>query len=112
MFAPLWYADIVSLADTGYTQSDGFADFSEAFDARGGAAAGLHGVCFYTRQDIGTARQAIRLSLAFWGAPEGADTDMLRVSERIVHVFRQAGFAVAWDGTPGRRPELDLRTLP
>lgn len=110
VFATLGRAGVVSLHDAGYTQSDGFSDASEAFHDGGGEAAGLHGICFYTRQDLNAAKRSSRLSLAFWGAPEGADADMLRVGDLIVETFRDAGFQVQWNQTASRRPELDLRT--
>ncbi|MBW8807264.1 MAG: ankyrin repeat domain-containing protein [Lysobacter sp.] len=110
VFAALRPAGVVALHDAGYTQSDGFSDAGEAFLDGGGEAAGLHGVCFYTRQDLNAAKRASRLSLAFWGAPEGADADMLRVGRLVVEAFRDAGFQVQWDETAARRPELDLRT--
>ena len=109
VFEGLWQDGIVALEDAGYTQSDGFADCSEAFHAHGGEAAGLHGFCFYTRQDLQAAKRTSRLSLAFWGAPAGADADMLRVGRRVVERCREAGLQVEWDGSAGRRPELDLR---
>lgn len=110
VFATLGQAGVVALHDAGYTQSEGFTDAGEAFLDGGGEAAGLHGVCFYTRQDLNAAKRSSRLSLAFWGAPEGADADMLRVGRLIVAAFRDAGFQVQWNETAARRPELDLRT--
>lgn len=109
VFATLGEAGVIALHDAGYTQSDGFSDASEAFVDGGGEAAGLHGVCFYTRQDLNAAKRSSRLSLAFWGAPEGADADMLRVGGLIVDAFRQAGFQVQWNETASLRPALDLR---
>jgi hypothetical protein len=67
-------------------------------------------VCFYTRQDLNAAKRSSRLSLAFWGAPEGADADMLRAGRRIVDAFRDAGFEVQWNESASLRPALDLRT--
>lgn len=108
MFEVLTQAGLVALQDAGTTQSDGFADCSEAFHARGGAAAGLHGFCFYTRQDRNRAKKEGRLDLAFWGAPEGADTDMLRVGGLILRAAEAAGLPVAWNGSAARRPTLTL----
>lgn len=108
LFASLTDAGLVALQDAGMTQSDGFSDCSEVFHERGGAAAGLHGFCFYTRQDRNRAKREGRLDLAFWGAPEGADADMLRVGELIVRTAESAGFSVTWNGNAGRRPTLLL----
>ncbi|MCR6480466.1 ankyrin repeat domain-containing protein [Variovorax sp. ZS18.2.2] len=111
VFDALTKAGLVTLQDAGQTQSDGFSDCSEAFRERGGKAAGVHGFCFYTRQDLNRAKSTSQLSLAFWGAPKGADADMQRVGELIVEHFRKAGFEVRWNGAASMRPEVDLREL-
>jgi bifunctional non-homologous end joining protein LigD len=108
LFASLTQAGLVALQDAGTTQSDGFADCSEIFHERGGAAAGLHGFCFYTRQDRNRAKREGRLELAFWGAPEGGDADMVRVGELIVRAAEAAGLPAAWNGSSARRPSLTL----
>lgn len=108
LFAALTEAGLVALQDAGTTQSDGFSDCSEIFHERGGAAAGLHGFCFYTRQDRNRAKREGRMDLAFWGAPEGADADMLRVGELIVRAAQSAGLPVTWNGSSARRPTLVL----
>lgn len=108
LFTALTQAGLVALQDAGTTQSDGFADCSEHFHERGGAAAGLHGFCFYTRQDRNRAKREGRLDLAFWGAPEGADPDMLRVGELIVRAAESAGLSVTWNGSSAVRPTLVL----
>ncbi|MBJ2155162.1 DUF6891 domain-containing protein [Variovorax sp. IB41] len=109
VFEALTKAGLVALQDAGQTQSDGFSDCTEAFHERGGEAAGVHGFCFYTRQDLNRAKRTSQLSLAYWGAPQGADADMLRVGELIVGRFRTAGFEVRWNGAASMRPEVDLR---
>ncbi|MBB1593659.1 ankyrin repeat domain-containing protein [Achromobacter sp. UMC46] len=108
LFEALTQAGLVAMQDVGTTQSDGFADCSEVFHERGGATAGLHGFCFYTRQDRNRAKKEGRLDLAFWGAPEGADADMLRVAQLIVREAAAAGMPVAWNGSAARRPTLTL----
>ena len=109
-FAALTAAGIVTLHDAGTTQSDGFSDSSEVFHERGGEAAGLHGFCFYTRQDLNRAKRTSQLSLAFWGAPKGAAADMLRVGRLIVKAFEAAGTPVRWNESAATRPEVDLRS--
>ncbi|WPH17911.1 ankyrin repeat domain-containing protein [Variovorax paradoxus] len=110
VFAALTQAGLVALQDAGETQSDGFSDCSDAFRERGGSKAGVHGFCFYTRQDLNRAKRTSQLSLAFWGAPEGGDADMQRVGELVVGQFRGAGFEVRWNGAASMRPEVDLRS--
>jgi hypothetical protein len=108
VFATLERAGLVALQDAGTTQEDGFSDCSEIWHERGGAGAGLHGFCYYTRQDLQRAKRSALLSLAFWGAPEGAPVDMERVGKLIVESFRASGFEVDWDGTGGMRPIVHL----
>lgn len=108
MFEALTQAGLVAMQDVGTTQSDGFDDCSEVFDERGGVAAGLQGFCFYTRPDRNRAKKEGRLDLAFWGAPEGADADMLRVGGLIVRAAEAAGLPVVWNGSAARRPTLTL----
>lgn len=101
---------LVALQDAGYTQSDGFSDCAEVFHESGGQDAGLHGFCFYTRQDLNRAKRTGQLTLAFWGAPDGQPKDMERVGELIVEAFRSDGFEVEWDGSGGTRPTVNLRS--
>jgi bifunctional non-homologous end joining protein LigD len=100
---------LIALQDVGYTQEDGFSDCSEAFQDRGGQDAGVHGFCYYTRQELNRAKRTSQLPLAFWGAPEGADNDMKRVGELIVDAFRSAGFSIEWNGSSSVRPTLYLK---
>ena len=99
---------LVTLQDAGYTQEDGFSDCAEVFQEHGGKDAGLHGFCYYTRQDLNRAKRTSKLPLAFWGAPEGQPEDMERVGRLIVDAFRASGFSVAWDGSGGMRPTVYL----
>lgn len=109
VFATLAAAGLVVLQDAGTTQEDGFADCTEIWQRRGGAAAGLHGFCFYTRQDLTRAKRTSALTLAFWGAPEGAEPDMQRVGKQVVEAFERAGYSVAWSGSGARRPTVYLQ---
>lgn len=111
VFDTLTAAGIVALRDTGSSQEDGFAECAEAYRKGGGAAAGLHGFCYYTRQDTKRAKRTSRLPLAFWGAPQGEPSDMQRVGQLIVQAFRDHGFGVDWNGSGGTRPIVDLRTV-
>ena len=102
---------LVTLHDAGYTQEDGFSDCAEEFRDRGGEDAGLHGCCFYTRQDLNRAKRTSQLSLAFCGAPDGADEDTKRVGEMIVGAFGMAGFSYEWNGSPSVRPTVYLTEM-
>ncbi len=109
VFSALEAGGLVALQDAGTTQSDGFSDCAEVFGDKGGEAAGLHGFCFYSRQDLNRARRTSALPLSFWGAPAGAETDMKRVGRQVVDAFGQAGFTVQWNGSGGSRPTVYLQ---
>lgn len=111
VFSALETGGLVVLQDAGVTQSDGFSDCAEVFEAKGGQSAGLHGFCFYSRQDLNRVKRSSALTLSFWGAPEGAEPDMRRVGQQIVDAFRQAGFDVHWNGSGGSRPTLYLQPV-
>jgi hypothetical protein len=108
-FDSLSGSGLITLHDAGYAQEDGFSDCSEKFRNRGGVEAGLHGFCYYTRQDLNRAKRTSQLSLAFWGAPEGGDEDMKRVGDLIVDTFRNAGFSIEWNGSSSARPTVHLQ---
>lgn len=110
VFARLSGCGLVALPGTGTTQEDGLADGLEEFRRRGGSAAGLVGICFYTRQDASRARRTAELAVAFWGAPAGAPADCQRVGGLVVQAFRDHGCTVDWDGSPGMRPIVQLRS--
>jgi hypothetical protein len=109
VFAELSQTGLITLHDAGTTQEDGFSDCSEEFHARDGKTAGLLGFCFYTRQDLNRAKRTSQLSLAFWGAPDGAPEPMCRVGQMVVDAFRKKGFAVNWNGAPSMRPTVLLK---
>jgi bifunctional non-homologous end joining protein LigD len=110
VFGVLSQSGLVILHDAGTTQEDGFSDCAEEFHARGGFVAGLLGFCFYTRQDLNRAKRTSQLSLAFWGAPDGAPDSMLRVGQQVVDAFRKNGFVVDWNGSPSMRPTVFLQS--
>ena len=107
VFADLNAHGLVALQDTGTTQEDAFADCSQVWHERGGAAEGLVGYCFYTESDRKRAKATSRLLLGYW-APEGAKQAMQAVGQRIVATFVAHGFAVDWNGSCDARPEVLL----
>jgi bifunctional non-homologous end joining protein LigD len=111
VFNALSLSGLVALQDAGTTQEDGFSDCAEEFRARGGLRSGLRGFCFYTRQDLNRAKRTSQLSLAFWGAPEGAPEATTRVAQQVVDAFRKNGFVVDWNGSPSMRPTVFLQEI-
>lgn len=108
LFEAMTQAGLVALQDTGSTQSDGFSDCAEIFHERGGLSANVLGFCFYTRQDRNRAKREGRLDLAFWGAPNGEDANMLKVGDLIVSAAEAAGLPVTWNRSAGSRPTVVL----
>ena len=108
IFDALTQAGLVTMQDAGTTQEDGFSDCAEQFEARGGANVGLHGFCFYSRQDLNRAKRTSQLAPAFWGSPDGAPKNMERVGKLIVDSFKNAGFTVDWNGSGNMRPTVFL----
>jgi bifunctional non-homologous end joining protein LigD len=111
VFDALSQSGLVALQHAGTTQEDGFSDCAEAFRARGGIGTGLRGFCFYTLQDLNRAKRTSQLSLAFWGAPDGAPEAMARVGQQVVDAFRKNGFMVDWNGSPSMRPTVYLQNI-
>lgn len=108
LFATLEQEGLIALQDAGDTQSDAFTSCSERFHQRNGEKTGIQGFCFYTRQDQNRAKRTSYLSLGFWGAPEGAEADLLRVGTLITDCCNKCGFEVRWNGSASTRPEVSL----
>jgi uncharacterized protein DUF6891 len=90
---------IVALQNAGYTQSDGFDDFREAYEQHPRKSSVI-GYCFYHGQDLERAVAGQGLYLAF--GPLDADEEATKgpaIGEMIREELEKAGFAVEWDGT-------------
>jgi len=100
------------LQNAGYTQSDGFDDFREAY-CNLSDGADIIGYCFYHGQDLERAVAGGGLYLAF--GPVNASDEQTKgpeVGRIIVEELRRAGFDVAWDGTFDQRifvPRFDWK---
>jgi ankyrin repeat protein len=107
VFKKLADAGLIVLQNAGTTQSDGFSDCAEVYHDRNDKT-NIIGFCFYTGQDQSRAKRSSELPIAFWAAPEGKETDMVRVGTLVVKTFTDAGFQVIWDGSGGSRPSVFL----
>lgn len=107
VFDELNATGLIALQDAGYTQSDGFADCSELFHEHPNQAS-IEGFCFYTRQDLNTAKRSSLLYLGVWGAPAGADEHIVKVGSYIIWVFEKHGFEARWNGLAATRPCVTL----
>ncbi|WP_345949495.1 hypothetical protein ABDD95_21865 [Mucilaginibacter sp. PAMB04274] len=103
VFEELNGMNIIALADAGYTQSDAFADCSQLFHERENNK-DITGFCFYTRQDLNTAKRSSQLYLGIWGAPDGNDENTIAIGEQVISVFEQHNFETNWNTTAGTRP--------
>ncbi len=95
---------LVAIQGVGQNQDEAFDDCSQEFLDRGGRKAGLTGICFTSKSDENRARKTGHLYLGFWGAPKGADKDMIRVGKLVVAEMQKQGLVVKWDGSANERP--------
>jgi len=103
VFHALRQLGVLSLHNAGYTQSDGFDDFLQAY-AEAADRDRIIGYCFYHGQDLAGAVHGAGLHLAFGPAdPDEEDTRGPEVGRIIVDQLRSAGFEVEWDGTFKKR---------
>jgi hypothetical protein len=99
---------VLALQNAGYTQSDGYHDFREAYHASPDAERVI-GYCFYHGQDLERAVQGGGLYLAFGPVdPQGEATTGPRIGSIVVEELRRAGFDVRWDGTFNQRIYIPL----
>jgi len=95
---------LVAIQGVGQNQDEGFDDCGQEFLDRGGRKVGLTGICFTSKSDENFARKTGHLYLGFWGAPKGADRDMIRVGTLVVTEMQKQGLVMKWDGTANERP--------
>lgn len=103
-FESLNQLGLVALQGVGQNQDEGFDDCAQEFLDRGGRKAGLTGICFTSKSDENFARKTGHLYLGFWGAPKGADKDMIRVGKLVVAEMKKQGLVVKWDESANERP--------
>jgi hypothetical protein len=102
-FAALGDHGVIALENAGYTQSDGYEDFRDAYEAHA-SKEGVVGYCFYHGQDLARAVRGEGLMLAFGPvdpseeATKGHDVGVLVRTE-----LERAGLRVVWDGTHTQR---------
>ena len=109
VFAVLEKSNVLCMHEAGFTMSDGFEDCQNEVKAgKRIKKSDLLGYCFYTTQDLESAKDLHCLNMAFWGAPKGGRKPTLIVGNLIVDSFRNAGFDVDWDGTVETRPSIWL----
>lgn len=99
VFQALRPLGVLALHNAGYTQSDGYDDFRQAYSEAPDHDR-IIGYCYYHGQDLEGAVEGRGLCLAFGPAnPKEEDTRGPEVGRTIVDQLRAAGFEVQWDGT-------------
>jgi hypothetical protein len=111
VFAQISQSSILVLQNAGTTQEDGFSDCSELMQTKISQGERVLGFCFYTSQDLSRAKRTSKLSLAFWGAPDGDDEASLSVAKIITDAFTQYPFIVDWTGSVKSRPMIYLQKI-
>lgn len=97
---------IIALHEAGFTLSDGYEDFQDAYEAHPNRAS-VTGYCFYHEQDVESARLGRSLCLAFGPSdPDDEETRGPEVGRVVREELERVGLVVNWDGTFARRIEV------
>ena len=109
-FAALNERGIIAIQNAGYTQSDGYDDFLEAY-ANCEDKSNIQGYCFYHGQDLEHAVRGRALFLAFGPAdPDQEESKGPEIGQIVKEEMERAGLSVDWDGTFARRLSIpDLK---
>ncbi len=94
---------VIAIQNAGYTQSDGYDDFLEAYENCADKSAVL-GYCFYHGQDLERAVRGGGLLLAFGPVdPQEEESKGPEIGEIVREELERAGLGVEWDGTFAKR---------
>ncbi|MEM7504236.1 MAG: hypothetical protein AAF417_19505 [Pseudomonadota bacterium] len=111
-FAAMNSRGVIALQNAGYTQSDGYDDFRDAYQSFPNKASVL-GYCFYHGQDLDRAVLGHGLYLAFGPVdPQAEETIGPKVGNVVREELERVGLSVEWDGKFSSRllvPELDWK---
>jgi hypothetical protein len=102
-FAALEKRGIIAMQNAGYTQSDGYDDFREAYESHPRKSA-IVGYCFYHEQDLEHALHGDGLFFAFGPVdPKAEETKGPEIGNIVREELERVGFTVDWDGTFAKR---------
>ncbi|MDJ0909496.1 MAG: hypothetical protein QNI99_09890 [Woeseiaceae bacterium] len=111
-FAALNAKGIIAIQNAGFTQSDGYDDFLEAYERSTDKSAVL-GYCYYHGQDLERAVRGGGLFLAFGPAVAAEEESKGPEIGRIVQEeLERVGLGVVWDGSFAKRisiPDFDWK---
>ncbi|MDV3351843.1 hypothetical protein D0962_08975 [Leptolyngbyaceae cyanobacterium CCMR0082] len=109
-FAAINERGIIALQNAGYTQSDGYEDFLDAYENHPNKSSVL-GYCFYHGQDLERAVYGGGLYFAFGPVdPTEEETKGPEIGNVIREELERVGLKVDWDGTFAKRlgvPKLE-----
>ena len=102
-FAAMNERGVVALQNAGYTQSDGYEDFCQAYEDHPDKSSVI-GYCFYHGQDLERAVAGGGLLLAFGPVdPKQEGTQGPEIGRIVREELERAGLKVQWDGTFSQR---------
>jgi hypothetical protein len=105
-FAAINNRGVITLQNAGYTQSDGYDDFREAYDHHANKS-NVIGYCFYHGQDLERAVRGGGLFLAFGPTdPAAEETQGPHVGNIVREELERVGLEVVWDGTFANRMHI------
>lgn len=97
---------IIAIQNAGYTQSDGYDSFREAYDSHPHKSSVI-GYCFYHAQDVLHALHDKEMYVAFGPVnSSNEETEGVVVGEIVREELERAGLEVEWDGTFASRLKL------
>ena len=108
-FSALHARGVIALENAGYTTSDGYDDFREAY-AQVPDRSRVIGYCYYHGQDVERAVRGGGLYIAF--GPVDAkkeETEGPRIGGIVKEELERVGLVVEWNGTFGQRIHVPMR---
>lgn len=98
-FAAMRKRGIIAMQNAGYTQSDGYDDFREAYEGHPNKQTVI-GYCFYHGQDLERAVRGEGLFFAFGPVdPKDEESKGPEIGRLVREELERAGLRVEWDGT-------------
>jgi hypothetical protein len=105
-FAAMNGRGLIALQNSGYTQSDGYDEFCDAYEDHPNKSS-VKGYCFYHGQDLERAVQGSGLFFAFGPVdPKEEETKGPEIGRIVREELERVGLKVDWDGTFAKRMSI------
>lgn len=102
-FAAINNRGVIALQNAGYTQSDGYQDFREAYENHPSKSE-IIGYCFYHGQDVERAVRGCGLFFAFGPTdPASEETEGPQIGNIVREELERVGLKLDWNGTFAKR---------